>query len=165
MDFLQGQIPEKFGIENPEGMAGVLEKRVTLEEAIIQFDEHTPHLLPSGELRNGNRALIFSANMKRILKDIKNEYDFIIIDTPPVGIIADALAFTQFSDITLLVIRSGKTKVRHLSAIAKQFKDIKIPNLKLVLNGYKPSKKYQNYINAYYKKRNKKYFSLSKKAA
>ena len=100
-------------IENDEnyGITNVLMRRMELDNAIIA-DELEPNLsiLLSGPIPPNPSELISSNAMKNLIKELEEKYDYVIIDTPPVGIITDAAILSTISDGVLLVVKSESTK-------------------------------------------------------
>lgn len=93
------------------GITNVLMRRMELDSAVIE-DELEPNLsiLMSGPIPPNPSELISSNAMKNLIKDLEEKYDYVIIDTPPVGIITDAAILSTISDGVLLVVKSESTK-------------------------------------------------------
>src|SRR5574344_927247 len=93
------------------GITNVLMRRMELDSAII-VDETEPNLsiLMSGPIPPNPSELISSNAMKNLIKELEEKYDYVIIDTPPVGIITDAAILSTISDGVLLVVKSESTK-------------------------------------------------------
>jgi len=93
----------------------------------------------------GNKALLFSQRAKLFIQDMRHQYDFVIVDSAPIGVVSDAIPIMQQSTANLFVLRLGHTKRRLMSSIEESLKEWNIPNLQLVLNDFVPSKKYSHY--------------------
>ena len=65
---------------------------------------------------------------------MKNQYDYIIVDTPPLGLINDALILVKYSDVNILVTRHNYTHKKVLSDIINMLTSKKIPNINIIIN-------------------------------
>ncbi len=94
---------------------------------------------------------------KELFDDIKKEYDYIVIDTPPLGVLSDAYILMKHSDVNLFVVRENFTKEHILKSVLSEIKDKDFSNVGLVLNASRMEGKKYKYD--YYNK-----FNNSKKA-
>jgi capsular exopolysaccharide synthesis family protein len=95
--------------ENRPGLSDLLARQLPLESTI--HPTSVPHLdiLPVGAKAPNPAELVGSESMKRLLAGLKDRYDFILVDTPPVMAVADALLISRQVDSVLFVVRSGRT--------------------------------------------------------
>ena len=109
-DLRQGSIGSKLGIEVKPGLGEVLTGQCSLEEAIVQT-ENLPnlHILPGGRPFT-NPAELFDSNAWRTLvQDLRERFQFIIVDTTPVGVVADYDLIQGVCDGTVVVVRPDHT--------------------------------------------------------
>ncbi|RCX29133.1 capsular exopolysaccharide synthesis family protein [Bacillus sp. AG236] len=99
-----------FRLENHIGLTNVLTRQSTLAQAVQESE--IPHLsvLTSGPIPPNPSELLASAQMAELLKEMKEEFDMIIFDTPPILAVADAQILANQVDGTILVVSSGKTE-------------------------------------------------------
>lgn len=109
-----------FGMTNTFGLTTVLTKQGTLEETATNTDVDHLHILTSGPIPPNPAELLSSKAMKEFLKEAKEQYDIILLDTPPVLAVTDAQLLTNQCDGTILVVSSGRTEVD----AAKKSKDL-----------------------------------------
>jgi polysaccharide biosynthesis transport protein len=109
-DMRRSSLHRKLDITPQAGLSGVLTGRIPLADAIVPV-EQLPNLslLPAGTLPPYPAELLRSQAMKDVLTAVKEQYDFVIIDTPPVLSVTDAVVLASECDGTLLVMRSGET--------------------------------------------------------
>ncbi|MEH7367334.1 CpsD/CapB family tyrosine-protein kinase [Priestia megaterium] len=98
-----------FRLENHIGLTNVLTKQSSLKQAVQETQVLNLFLLTSGPIPPNPAELLASNNMTELLKDMKEEFDIIIFDTPPVLAVADAQILANQVDGSILVISSGKT--------------------------------------------------------
>lgn len=89
--------------------------------------------------------LIMSDRMEQLIERLKLEFDYIVLDTPPVGLVADAFLLDKFSTSSIFVVRSGKTKKEDIEFVDELCSKGKLTNPALVLNGVKTPKRYGYY--------------------
>jgi len=99
-----------FRLENHIGLTNVLTRQSTLAQAVQESE--IPHLsvLTSGPIPPNPSELLASAQMTELLKEMKQQFDMIIFDTPPILAVADAQILANQVDGTILVVSSGKTE-------------------------------------------------------
>ncbi|WP_225049595.1 CpsD/CapB family tyrosine-protein kinase [Priestia megaterium] len=98
-----------FRLENHVGLTNVLTKQSTLGQAVQATEVSELFLLTSGPIPPNPAELLASNNMTELLKEMKEEFDMIIFDTPPVLAVADAQILANQVDGSILVVSSGKT--------------------------------------------------------
>jgi polysaccharide biosynthesis transport protein len=109
-DLRRPSIHKTLGMGPRTGLSNVLTGSTTLERAITR----TPILpnlfvLPAGTPPPNPAELLASANMRDVLNQLREQYDHIVVDTPPALSVTDAVALSQRADAVVLVIRSGQT--------------------------------------------------------
>ncbi|MEO2223862.1 CpsD/CapB family tyrosine-protein kinase [Priestia megaterium] len=99
-----------FRLENHIGLTNVLTRQSTLAQAVQESE--IPHLsvLTSGPIPPNPSELLASVQMAELLKEMKEQFDMIIFDTPPILAVADAQILANQVDGTILVVSSGKTE-------------------------------------------------------
>ncbi|NJO92239.1 MAG: CpsD/CapB family tyrosine-protein kinase [Chloroflexia bacterium] len=93
--------------------------------------------------------LISGEKTKELFKRLKEKYDYIFVDTPPVGMVADALILLKYSDINLYVIRHNYTLKKVFSNVVQNFQKRGITNINMVINDVPIGKKYLAYSQGY----------------
>ncbi|MCP4723072.1 MAG: polysaccharide biosynthesis tyrosine autokinase [Desulfobacteraceae bacterium] len=143
---------KNFNIENSSGLSSFL-AGITLEaeEIIARLDEDL-HIIPSGPIPPNPSELLSSLRLKTMLEQLRNIYDTIIIDTPPLASVTDPLILSRHVDGVIIVTWAGKTTHEILKKGLKQLDDISAPVTGLVLNRFSAKKSgyYYNYGDYYY---------------
>ena len=80
-----------------------------------------------------------SANFADIIKSVENEYDYIIIDTPPVGVVTDAAVLSKFADGVIMVVGQGLAKQQQIDKAKTSLENVKANVIGAVLNNYDAS--------------------------
>jgi len=112
-DLRQPQFHSLFEIPQRPGLADVLARRFRAEECVTFVKEVGLHVMPAG--RSGNpRQLVNPERVERVIESLKGSYDVVILDGPPLGGMVDARSFATACDGTLMVVRSGETRMSSL---------------------------------------------------
>lgn len=109
-DLRQSAVHLHFGVPNQLGLTDYLVGRARLEE-VIEIDSISgAHFIPSGARAPNPIDLLGSLQMRRLLKALSQAYDLVILDTPPVLAVSDALVMVGQVDATLFLVRWEKTR-------------------------------------------------------
>ena len=147
LDLRKPKLHRGFALVNENGISDVLIHGLSKDKAIRQINEHL-HFIPAGTKIPFPSEFLGSNKFKQFLKDISTEYDKVIIDTPPVSAVADAVIISKQVEGTLFVIASRLTTVDTAQAVLKNLKENNINLLGAVLT--RVNKKDQRYLNYYY---------------
>jgi polysaccharide biosynthesis transport protein len=148
-DLRNPAIASAFGLESTKGLEDVLAGRDSLEQALRPV-QGFPSLkvLAGGAVAASPADLISSEKMDATLKTLKQEFEFVIVDSPPVIPFSDARSLAAHSDAVILVGRYGMTTRRALTRSAQLLRDMNAPILGVVLNDIdlnSPDYHYYNY--------------------
>lgn len=103
----------------------------------------------SGPIPPNPSELILSDRLKDIIDFAKEHFDYVLIDTPPAGLLSDALFMMQYADTNLFVVNTKFATKKSLNVFHKAVKDNNIKNVYLILNGVK-RKRNKYYAGGYY---------------
>jgi capsular exopolysaccharide synthesis family protein len=143
-----------FRANNLIGFTNVLLGKVPLKEAIQESEIENLYILTSG-LKPPNAAeILCSEKTKELLDMLKREFEYVIIDTPPVGFITDAQILSQYVDGCLLIVSSGKSKIDEVIRSKKLIEQVNGKIFGVVLNKY-ADKVYDKEYKTYYGEGNK----------
>jgi capsular exopolysaccharide synthesis family protein len=109
-DMRRSSLHQKMKLRLHPGLSGVLTHTATLEQAMVQVEDlPTLFLLPAGAVPPYPAELLGSNAMKDLLAKAREEFDYVIVDTPPVLTVTDGIVIASETDVTLLVFRAGET--------------------------------------------------------
>lgn len=117
-DLRHPSVANKFDMKNVWGLDAVLRKEKTLEDAVLTYKDTTLDILAGIRPVDQNRiaSLLGSKAVKEYLDSWRELYDYIVIDTPPCGILQDASFLASYSDAILMVIRQDYQSVNRIVA-------------------------------------------------
>lgn len=99
-----------FRLENHSGLTNVLTRQSSLGQAVQETEVSDLYVLTSGPVPPNPSELLASSQMEELLKEMKQQFDMIIFDTPPILAVADAQILANQLDASILVVSSGKTE-------------------------------------------------------
>ncbi|MFW7384190.1 CpsD/CapB family tyrosine-protein kinase [Vagococcus fluvialis] len=113
-------VHRSFFMENTKGLSSLLSiRRMSLGEVIQPSDVRNLDLITSGPISPNPSELLASSRMRKVLHILKQEYDVIIFDVPPVGTVTDAQLIASQVDGVLLVVREDQTEKSGLERAVK----------------------------------------------
>ena len=142
LDLRKPKIKEIFELEKNSGVSDYIIGNISYEELIQPTKYKNLFVIAPGTIPPNPAELIDSQKMSNLLDKVKQEFDYVVVDTPPVGIVADALLLIPKADVFLYVIRqdySNKSSVKLLNEIIT---NNKLKNVGIVFNGVKKTVKY-----------------------
>ena len=137
-DLRRPRLHEVFHLTREPGLAEVLRGLQTFEGAYrpVQIGEsHHLAVLTAGSFQGANApGLVGSTRMRTLLSELREQFDLVILDTPPVNILTDAALVGVNADGVLLVVRAGSTDSAALRYAMEQLNHVRAPALGIVLN-------------------------------
>ncbi|GAA0746463.1 CpsD/CapB family tyrosine-protein kinase [Clostridium oceanicum] len=133
-DLRKPSVHKKFGISNLKGLTDLLIQSGKIENIIQKSDLENLHILTSGSKPPNPSELLSSNKMREFIKMCKNYYDFVVLDTPPVGVVTDAQLISQYCDGAVLVVASGEAERETVKKSAELIKKVGGKILGVVLN-------------------------------
>ena len=141
-DMRKPKLFKEFGLNNNIGLSSFLSNKEPFDN-IIQSTTAIPSLdiITSGPIPPNPAELIASDKCKELFDLLKERYDYIIIDTPPVGLVTDAFLLMKYSDVNLFIVRQGVTNKNIFGSIIKDLEKRNL-NISIVINGIQTNKGY-----------------------
>jgi capsular exopolysaccharide synthesis family protein len=141
MDMRKPTLHESFGLPNTVGISTLLAGKESLVSAIQQTDITNLHVITSGPKPPNPTGLIMSKYFEKVIEVLKTRYDYILIDSPPIGLVADAMKIMHLSDLTLIVVRVNYSKKDFIKVVNRFYADEKL-NIGIIMNDITPEKSY-----------------------
>ncbi|MBQ6119765.1 MAG: CpsD/CapB family tyrosine-protein kinase [Clostridia bacterium] len=123
-----------------KGLSGILTGEVKVEEAIHHLEQHHIDILPVGTVPPNPTELLSHNRMRALLKALRDYYDYVIVDAPPVSVVTDAAIIGGMVDGALLVVRSGYAPVEMVQLAKKKLEDVNVKIIGVVLSRYDTKK-------------------------
>ncbi|QCR31989.1 CpsD/CapB family tyrosine-protein kinase [Lysinibacillus sp. SGAir0095] len=140
-DMRRPTLHHTFEIMNIVGLSNLLARRSNLQNAVQLTTIKNLHVLPSGPIPPNPSELLSSRNLDDFINEVKNEYEIVIFDAPPLLSVTDAQIVANKCDGTLLVVNTGTVEKSEVVKAKANLEAVHAKILGVVLNNYKLGKK------------------------
>ncbi|HNQ12165.1 MAG TPA: polysaccharide biosynthesis tyrosine autokinase [Bacteroidia bacterium] len=135
LDLRKPKLYEDFNLTNEIGISNYLIGNATLDDIIQKTSIDRLHLISSGPIPPNPGELISKKEMDTLMSELQSRYDYVIIDTPPIGIVSDALVLMKYSHVNIYIVRSGITHKQSIKDLHHMAKENIVQNMGIILNG------------------------------
>ena len=132
---------------NEKGMSNVLSGQLNISECIQKTELENLHFITAGPIPPNPSELLIGKYFDQTIEFLKNEYDTIIIDNPPVGLVSDGVRVLSMADVPIYVFKANYSKRFFVKRLENLTKLNAITNINVILNGV--NKKRDGYGNRY----------------
>lgn len=142
MDLRAPKISKYLKLEDKPGVANFIsDNNINIEE-ITEVNKNFKNLdlINSGNVPPNPVELLMSKRVKELFEEVKFKYEYIIVDTAPVGMVTDTIQISKHADITIYVVKANYLDKRMLHIPEKLHKEKKLPNMAILINGSDHSK-------------------------
>jgi capsular exopolysaccharide synthesis family protein len=131
-----------INVRNTSGLSNFLSYRATIDSIIAPTSVENLFFINSGILPPNPAELLMSPKIEELFNELKLNFDYIILDTPPIGLVTDALSLMKYSDINIFIVRHNYTQSRYLKSL-KDMVDVGIVNnIMYIMNDFDISRNY-----------------------
>jgi len=131
-----------------------MEGDCTLKEAIVTDSPFPFHILPIGGWQKANKSLFQEFGLDAMVQILRQDYEFIMVDSPPLMLSTDAKFISQLADVTVLIVTAEQVREKELFRAVKTLDKIGVEVISVILNRVKLKR------GKYYKSTMKKYHQL-----
>ncbi|MBC8152263.1 MAG: polysaccharide biosynthesis tyrosine autokinase [Bacteroidetes bacterium] len=152
MDLRKPKLHSSLGMANTLGITNYLIREATIDD-ILQEVPGCPnyYLISSGPIPPNPSELLSSPRLEQLITELRERFAYVIIDSPPIGLVTDAQLIAPFADTTLYMVRHHHTPKTYLKMIDMLFRENRFQRLNVILNAvgqgesYYSSYGYNNY--------------------
>jgi tyrosine-protein kinase Etk/Wzc len=137
-DLRRGRLHRTFGRSRKPGLSDVVSGETPLDTAIHQVPGTSLYVLATGEIPPNPAELLSSKRFESLLLDVSARFELVIVDTPPVLVVSDAMLVARLAGVNLMVFRAGMHTRREIALAVKQFALNGTPLHGSVLNDVRP---------------------------
>ena len=119
------------------GLSDYLSGNASIDEVIMQTEYKNLDLVLSGAIPPNPSELLLTEYTQKLFDELSKRYDHIIIDSPPIGLVSDALELQKFADITAFVVRENYSLKSFVKDIDERYKKGEMNNLAIIYNDFK----------------------------
>jgi tyrosine-protein kinase Etk/Wzc len=154
-DLRKPRLTKNMNLVAKKGISNILAGKAVLDDLLIEIPDHDGNLfvLPAGSLPPNPAELISGINMPELIQQLEEQFDFIIIDSPPLNVVTDASLLQKFADITVVVLRQNYTLKAVYSKLSQRATQHPDQPIYIVLNDTGRKKRYEDrygYASGYY---------------
>ncbi len=142
LDLRKPKIHNLFGIDNSKGLSTFFIGRDNWDDLVEETTVPNLFVMPSGPIPPNPAELLAGSKFDELVTALRQNFDFIIIDSPPVAVVTDAVLISRLCDTTLFVLRHRYTSRNVLDLVENLSKTKTINNMALLLNDFKKPKGY-----------------------
>ncbi len=151
-DLRRPTLHKKFGNDNSVGLSNYMIDHTPKEKIIIESEIKNLSFVPAGPVMPNSAELIENGVLDDFVDFLKTRYDYIVIDTTPAGLVADASLLIKYASFILLVCRNNYSRKDVFNDVLNLFKSNNIDNFDVVFNDLNIKKSRYGRYNDYYKK-------------
>ena len=152
-DLRNPRLYKLFDLDNAGGLTDILFKKSSFEECVKIEDGL--HILTGGYIPPNPSEVLSSNKMKEFINEIKDNYDYIFIDAPPIGIVTDAGIISSYSDGVVFVVESNKVNSKIVRNAKERLEQLDANILGVIVNKFKMNRSEYGYYGYYYSKDDK----------
>ena len=164
-DLRNPSVHRMFNISNINGLTDVLLNNKNFAECVHCTDVKNLHILTCGAVPPNPSEILSSKKMKDFINELRGYYDYIFIDTPPIGVVTDAGIISTYSDGCVFVVGSKQCDIEMAKIAKKRLEDVGANIIGAVLNKFEAEGNGYNYYNYYYQHESGRKGRNKKKAA
>lgn len=145
-DIRKPKILSGLGMAKGPGITNYLIGKAELKDIIKPLPEHENlFILGCGPIPPNPAELLLDQKVEDMFAWLKENFDVVLVDTAPVGMVSDAMTLSKFADSTLYLVRQGHTFKKQVALIDEFYKENKLPKLSIIINDVKVKAGYGYY--------------------
>ena len=142
LDLRKPKIFDDFDLKNDVGVVNYLIGNMSINQIIQKTKIENLDFISAGPIPPNPSELLLSNATSELIEHLKKEYDYVILDSPPIGLVSDALELLKYADTTLYIVRQNFTHKGMLKMINDKYKNHELSKLTIVLNNFKVKSNY-----------------------
>jgi tyrosine-protein kinase Etk/Wzc len=124
-----------------KGISNYVVGRASVQDILIPYAEiENLHVVPCGDIPPNPAEMLLHPKIGELFAYLKANFDVVVIDTAPVGLVSDAFHLSEFADATIYMVRHGYTHKPQLEMLDELYKNQKLPGLSIVINDIKANR-------------------------
>ena len=137
LDIRKPTLHKFFAIDNSIGISNYLDGNYTEEEIVQKTEFGTLDIITSGPIPENPSELVLSKRLPKLFEKLKKKYDYIIVDTAPIGIVTDTKNLMKHTDLNLVLLKEDFAKKEFISTIEHMITQYQFENIAFILNSSK----------------------------
>lgn len=143
MDLRKPKLSKELNMPNTEGFTSYMLGQTGKEQLAKQTNVHPNlYLVGSGPIPPNPAELILQDKVAELFQYLRSQFDYVIVDTPPSGLVSDALLIAKYVDFCIYIVRLHFTLKPQLNIVKDLYTNKKVPNLSILVNDVKTGGRY-----------------------
>jgi tyrosine-protein kinase Etk/Wzc len=151
-DLRKPKVSKMMNIAQEPGISNYLAGLASFEDILVDMgkkDIPGLYILPAGTIPPNPTELMLNGKLDELMDHLKNNFDYVVIDSPPVGLVTDAKILNKYADACLYMVRHDYTPKHYLNLIEQLYSNDELTNLNVIFNGLKARGILNSYKNGY----------------
>ncbi|GAB3512638.1 polysaccharide biosynthesis tyrosine autokinase [Spirosoma knui] len=136
MDMRKPKLHKSLHMENRAGLSNYLIGEATIDELlrpILGYENY--YIITAGPLPPNPSELLSSPRLAQLFDELKARFDYVLVDSPPVGLVTDSQLIAPFADATMFLVRHDHTPKNSIKMVDVLYKEHRFQKLSIILNG------------------------------
>ena len=135
-DIRKPKLAQYLNLKVEKGLTRILiDKSIKIKDIIVTDEINGFDVIDSGEIPPNPSELLINERIGELFQYARENYDYVLVDTPPVNLVSDTLVIGKFADLIIYVVRAEYLDKRALEVPKLMLEDKRLPNMALLLNG------------------------------
>jgi capsular exopolysaccharide synthesis family protein len=145
-DIRKPKLLKGLNMQTSKGLSNFIIGNAGIEEIVQPVPEFSNlYVIGCGPVPPNPSELLLDRQVGKLFEELKVRFDYIIIDSAPVGLVSDAFTLSTYADASLYIVRHGYTLKRQLSMVEDLYMQKRLPNMGLVINDIQTQGRYKGY--------------------
>jgi tyrosine-protein kinase Etk/Wzc len=137
-DIRKPKIVSGLDMKRKMGITNYIIGRSSFEDLVVKVDGvENLYVIPCGPIPPNPAELLIDPLLDELMKEVVRQFDVVVMDTAPIGLVSDAMNLGRYADCTLYIVRQGHTFRKQLNIVEELYTQNKLPRLSLILNDVK----------------------------
>ncbi|GGB08666.1 GumC family protein [Puia dinghuensis] len=134
-DIRKPKIVSGLDLKRKMGITNYIIGKASFQELLVKVDGvDNLFVIPCGPIPPNPAEILLDPMLEKLMNEVRRNFDVVVMDTAPVGLVSDAMNLSRYADCTLYIIRQGHTFRKQLSMVEDLYVNRKLPRLSLMLN-------------------------------
>ncbi len=137
-DIRKPKIVSGLDLKRKSGISNYIIGKARFEDLVVKVEGVDGlYVIPCGPIPPNPSELLLDPKLDELMKEVKKNFEVVIMDTAPVGLVSDAISLGRYADCSLYIVRQGHTFKRQIGLIEDLYVSKKLPGLCIILNDFK----------------------------
>jgi capsular exopolysaccharide synthesis family protein len=138
-DIRKPKIVAGLDLKRKMGITNYIIGKASFQELILPVQGiDNLYVIPCGPIPPNPAELLLDSRLDELMKEVRDYFEVVIMDTAPVGLVSDANSLAKYADCTLYIVRQGYTFRNQIQLVEELYTEKKLPNISVILNDVKP---------------------------